>query len=80
MPLTSRQKEELYVESTILISHSHKEILDYLKVSGFTATAEAFQKETEVEDLDPKKSGALEKKVTSVVRLQKKVTPKRTRV
>jgi len=60
--LTNREKEEL-----------NKGILDYLKSGGYIASAEAFQKETEIEELDPKKSGLLEKKWTSVIRLQKKV-------
>jgi platelet-activating factor acetylhydrolase IB subunit alpha len=51
----------------------NKAILDYLKSANLTSTAEAFQKETEVEELDPKKTGLLEKKWTSVIRLQKKV-------
>jgi hypothetical protein len=36
---------------------SNKAILDYLKASNLTQSAEAFQKETEIEELDPKKSG-----------------------
>eukprot|EP01119_Soliformovum_irregulare_P005507 TRINITY_DN17264_c0_g1_i1.p1 TRINITY_DN17264_c0_g1~~TRINITY_DN17264_c0_g1_i1.p1 ORF type:complete len:407 (+),score=107.88 TRINITY_DN17264_c0_g1_i1:297-1517(+) len=69
MVLTNKQKEEL-----------HSAILDYLKTSGFLASAEAFQKETEVEDIDPKKSGMLEKKWTSVLRLQKKTTEMETKI
>jgi platelet-activating factor acetylhydrolase IB subunit alpha len=48
-------------------------ILDYLKTNGFPNASEVFQKETEIEELDSKKSGLLEKKWTSVIRLQKKV-------
>jgi platelet-activating factor acetylhydrolase IB subunit alpha len=69
MPLTPKQKEEL-----------HKEILDYLKTAGFLSTAEIFQKETEVEELDSKKSGLLEKKWSSIVRLQKKVMEFETKI
>lgn len=50
-------------------------ILDYLKTNGYPQTAEAFQKETELQELDAQKSGILEKKWTSVVRLTKKVSP-----
>jgi len=69
MVLTNKQKEEL-----------NKAILDYLKTSNLTATAEVFQKETEIEELDPKKTGLLEKKWTSVIRLQKKVMDLETKV
>jgi len=61
MPLTPKQKEEL-----------HKEILDYLKTAGFLSTAEIFQKETEVEELDSKKSGLLEKKMEFNCKVTKK--------
>jgi len=69
MVLTNKQKEEL-----------NKAILDYLKTCNLAATVEAFQKETEIEELDPKKSGLLEKKWTSVIRLQKKVMDLETQV
>jgi len=62
LTLTTKQKEEL-----------NQAILDYLKSAGYVHSAESFQKEVEVEDLDPKKSGILEKKWTSVVRLNGKV-------
>lgn len=62
MVFTNKQKEEL-----------NKAVLDYLKLSGYKTTAETFMKESETEDLDAQKSGLLEKKWTSVVRLQKKV-------
>jgi len=62
MVLTNKQKEEL-----------HKAILDYLRTSGLTSSADALQNETQLEDLDPKKTGLLEKKWTSVIRLQRKV-------
>jgi len=69
MVLTNKQKEEL-----------NKAILDYLKTEGHTNAAETFQKESETEDLDPKKSGLLEKKWTSVIRLQKKVLDLETKI
>jgi len=69
MPLTSKQKEEL-----------HKAILDYFKSNGLSASADAFQKETETEELDPKKAGLLEKKWTSIIRLQKKAMELETKV
>eukprot|EP01133_Synstelium_polycarpum_P000194 gene194-233_t len=61
MVLTNKQKEEL-----------NGAILDYLESSNYTTTLEEFQKEVNIE-LDPKKKGLLEKKWTSVIRLQKKV-------
>jgi hypothetical protein len=78
MVLTGKQKEELYdkfFKKCIYSKRfsSHKAILDYLKVAGLNQSAEIFQKETEIEELDPKKSGLLEKKWSSVIRLQKKV-------
>ena len=66
MVFTSKQKEEL-----------NKAILDYLKVSGYKSSADVFAKESETEELDAQKTGMLEKKWTSVVRLQKKVTKKK---
>lgn len=69
MPLTNNQKQEL-----------DKAILDYIKTSGLNNSAEIFQKETEIEELDPKKSGLLEKKWTSVIRLQKKVMELETKI
>jgi len=69
MVLTGKQKEEL-----------NKAILDYLKTANLTQSAEIFQKETEVEELDPKKTGLLEKKWTSVIRLQKKVMDLETKI
>jgi hypothetical protein len=55
----------------------HKAILDYLSSSGFTESFNALKSETHNEDFcsDPKQkySGLLEKKWTSVIRLQKKV-------
>lgn len=47
-------------------------MLEYLRSAGFTKAVEAFQEESAVEP-DPKSAGLLEKKWTSVLRLQKKV-------
>jgi len=69
MVLTNKQKEEL-----------HKAILDYLKTSGLNQAAEAFQAEAQIDELDPKKTGLLEKKWTSVIRLQRKVLDLETKV
>jgi hypothetical protein len=52
--------------------HRNSAILDYLHSSGYSETCEAFKKEGSAE-LDAKKAGLLEKKWTSVIRLQKKV-------
>ena len=64
--LSERQKDEL-----------HKSLLDFLATSGFVATFEALKQDCNQQDYvhDPKAkwSGLLEKKWTSVIRLQKKV-------
>ncbi|KAI8061276.1 putative platelet-activating factor acetylhydrolase isoform 1B alpha subunit [Thamnidium elegans] len=64
--LSDRQKDEL-----------HKAILDYLSASGFNDSFNTLKSETHLEDFtsDPKQkySGLLEKKWTSVIRLQKKI-------
>ncbi|KAJ7387324.1 Positively regulates the of the minus-end directed microtubule motor protein dynein [Desmophyllum pertusum] len=63
MVLTPRQKEEL-----------HKAIADYLFQCGFEDALNAFKKDASMPgELDKKYSGLLEKKWTSVIRLQKKV-------
>eukprot|EP01087_Luapelamoeba_hula_P019994 TRINITY_DN671_c6_g1_i1.p1 TRINITY_DN671_c6_g1~~TRINITY_DN671_c6_g1_i1.p1 ORF type:complete len:429 (+),score=63.12 TRINITY_DN671_c6_g1_i1:295-1581(+) len=59
--LTNKQREQL-----------HQALLEYLKGSGFTKTYEALLEESHV-DPDPKSDGLLEKKWTSVIRLQKKI-------
>ncbi len=48
-------------------------IVDYLRSVGLNESAEVFKKESQIDELDPKKAGLLEKKWTSVIRLQKKV-------
>ncbi|RWS16790.1 lissencephaly-1-like protein [Dinothrombium tinctorium] len=63
MVLTQRQKDEL--------NHA---IADYLSSNGFKEAVEVFKKEAKMQnEVDKKYSGLLEKKWTSVIRLQKKV-------
>lgn len=63
MVLTTRQQEEL--------NHA---IVEYLSSSGFNKACEMFKEEAKIPDqIDGKYSGLLEKKWTSVIRLQKKV-------
>ncbi|XP_067138314.1 lissencephaly-1 homolog isoform X3 [Centruroides vittatus] len=63
MVLSQRQREEL-----------NKAIADYLSSSGYMGALEAFKKESEMPgEIDKKYTGLLEKKWTSVIRLQKKV-------
>lgn len=67
--------------NTNFLFYRNKAILDYLKSSNLPQTTEIFQKETgEIEELDPKKTGLLEKKWTSVIRLQKKVMDLETKI
>ncbi|KAI5480951.1 1-alkyl-2-acetylglycerophosphocholine esterase [Pseudohyphozyma bogoriensis] len=70
--LSDRQKDEL-----------HKSILDYLNTNGFTETLNALKAEAGQPDFEPdpraKWSGLLEKKWTSVIRLQKKIMDLETR-
>ncbi|KAN0065163.1 Lissencephaly-1 [Thecaphora frezii] len=64
--LTERQKDEL-----------HKSILDYLKTNGLDESFDVLQRETGQEGFVPdpkaKYAGLLERKWTSVIRLQKKI-------
>ena len=63
MVLSQRQREEL-----------NKAIADYMMSNGYTEALESFKKETDMPgEIDKKYSGLLEKKWTSVIRLQKKV-------
>ncbi|XP_044758891.1 lissencephaly-1 homolog [Coccinella septempunctata] len=63
MVLSQRQREEL-----------NKAIADYLSTQGFRDSLEAFKKEADMPgDVGVKFGGLLEKKWTSVIRLQKKV-------
>jgi len=66
--LSNRQKEEL-----------NKAILDYLNTNGYKETVEALRKEANVE-LDSKSEGSLEKKWTSILRLQKKIVELESKV
>lgn len=64
--LSERQKDEL-----------HKSILDYFKTNGLHESYSTLARETDLESFSPdpkaKYSGLLEKKWTSVIRLQKKI-------
>lgn len=63
MVLSQRQKEEL-----------NKAIADYLSANGFHNALEHFQKEASMQgEIEKKFNGLLEKKWTSVIRLQKRV-------
>jgi len=63
MVLSQRQREEL-----------NKAIADYMQSNGYNEALEAFKKETDMPgEIDKKYAGLLEKKWTSVIRLQKKV-------
>ena len=70
MVLSQRQREEL-----------NKAIADYMLSNGYNEALEAFKKETDMPgEVDKKYSGLLEKKWTSVIRLQKKVNDKRCNI
>ncbi|KAF9570894.1 protein with putative role during mitosis [Mortierella alpina] len=64
--LSNRQRDEL-----------HKAILDYLSASGFSESFQTLRHETKNQDFTPDptqtSAGLLEKKWTSVIRLQKKI-------
>lgn len=63
MVLTARQQEEL--------NHA---IIEYLSSNGFSQSCDIFRQEANMpEQIDSKYAGLLEKKWTSVIRLQKKV-------
>jgi len=63
MVLSQRQRDEL-----------NKAIADYLSSNGYMSTLTEFQKETDMPgEIEKKYAGLLEKKWTSVIRLQKKV-------
>lgn len=80
--LSDRQREDLYAKSTVarlFISErdasSHRSILEYLHSNGFTDSFKSLASETGINHTpDPKSkyNGLLEKKWTSVIRLQKK--------
>lgn len=56
------------------ICFRNKAIADYLGSNGYTDALEAFKKEADMTgEMDRKFGGLLEKKWTSVIRLQKKV-------
>lgn len=57
-----------------VINHSNQAIADYLGNNGYSGSLEVFRKEADLSgDIDKKFGGLLEKKWTSVIRLQKKV-------
>lgn len=63
MVLSQRQREEL-----------NKAIADYMLSNGYNEALDAFKRETDMPgEVDKKYTGLLEKKWTSVIRLQKKV-------
>uniref|UniRef100_A0A915IC37 LisH domain-containing protein n=1 Tax=Romanomermis culicivorax TaxID=13658 RepID=A0A915IC37_ROMCU len=64
MVLSQKQKDEL-----------NRAITDYLSSSGYGDTLDTFKREANIpaDELDKKYAGLLEKKWTSVIRLQKKV-------
>ena len=67
MVLSQRQREEL-----------NKAIADYMLSNGYNEALESFKKETDMPgEIDKKYAGLLEKKWTSVIRLQKKVRLKK---
>jgi platelet-activating factor acetylhydrolase IB subunit alpha len=56
------------------LSYRNRAIADYLLSSGHVDSLEAFKREADISgDVDKKYTGLLEKKWTSVVRLQKRV-------
>lgn len=58
----------------LILSCRNRAIADYLLTSGHVDSLEAFKREADISgDVDKKYTGLLEKKWTSVVRLQKRV-------
>jgi platelet-activating factor acetylhydrolase IB subunit alpha len=75
--LPERQRNDLYASPhRHLMIRSQLSILDFLSTMGYTESFEALKQETNNPDFvpDPKSKygGLLEKKWTSVIRLQKK--------
>lgn len=59
----------------------NRAVVDYLLSSGYVDSLEAFKREADISgDIDKKYTGLLEKKWTSVVRLQKRVKGQNLRV
>jgi hypothetical protein len=59
----------------ILCACRHKAIADYLSANGFHSALEHFQKEADLSgQVEQRYIGLLEKKWTSVIRLQKRVS------
>lgn len=63
------------INNNYLTCFRNKAIADYLGSNGYTDALEAFKKEADMSgEMDRKFGGLLEKKWTSVIRLQKKVS------
>jgi hypothetical protein len=80
--LSSRQKDELYVflspfacaSLARVHGHRHKAMLDYLHANNFHKAYDSLKEETGLNpDPNAQYTGLLEKKWTSVIRLQKRV-------
>jgi platelet-activating factor acetylhydrolase IB subunit alpha len=71
---TEALKETNSLTCLSLLSHSNQAIADYLDTNGYSEALDVFRKEAEVPtEVERKYRGLLEKKWTSVIRLQKKV-------
>ena len=58
----------------IFLHHRNKAIADYFQQCGYTQTLEKFKEETNMQDdIEKRFANLLEKKWTSVIRLQRKV-------
>ena len=65
---------DLYLQLILVLLNRNRAISDYLLSSGYVDSLEAFKREADISgDVDKKFVGLLEKKWTSVVRLQKRV-------
>lgn len=63
-----------YLVSKQVNTYRNKAIADYLSTNGYQDALEAFKKEADMPgEVERKYGGLLEKKWTSVIRLQKKV-------
>lgn len=78
LPCSLRSLRSLAVAYSLTRPNSHKAMLSYLHSMGLNDTYDSLIRETDNTDFDPNDSkakwvGLLEKKWTSVIRLQKKV-------
>ncbi len=62
MVLTEKQRQEL-----------HRAILEYMKLNGFEKSYQQFREDTKIPESEVPSDNALEKKWTSILRLQKKI-------